>query len=219
MQHDRLVPALAGVLGAITVVMTILGLVYSPGILFVALTFGVATYLVYYHASGRLAARVYRSVERRAATDPRRERRRRAARAGRRSPDGRAGSDGRRGGDGERERGGFGAGPREQWTPPRDGASARQASDGGRRRTGHRGQGAQGRTGQQRTRQRRRPPGASSGPTAAQAYRTLGLDPDADEASVKRAYREKVKEVHPDADGGDEERFKEVTAAYERLTD
>jgi curved DNA-binding protein CbpA len=35
---------------------------------------------------------------------------------------------------------------------------------------------------------------------------------------VKQAYREKVKEVHPDTDGGDEEAFKKVNRAYERLT-
>jgi curved DNA-binding protein CbpA len=42
---------------------------------------------------------------------------------------------------------------------------------------------------------------------------------DADESAIKRAYRRKVKEVHPDTDGGDEEQFKRVTRAYERLTD
>jgi hypothetical protein len=212
-QYDRLVTGLAGVLGGITVVMTVLGLLFEPPILFVALTFAAATYLVYFHTSGRLAARVYRTVERQAAVDSARSRGRQ--RTGRRSP---------------RD---TGAGPREDWTPPRDGATAREAAAGGgtgRQRTTH-----SGRTGQQRasqrgqrqrqrqqrrgTRQRQRPPNASDGPTAAEAYRTLGLDPGADESSIKRAYREKVKQVHPDADGGDEEAFKEVTAAYERLTD
>ena len=51
------------------------------------------------------------------------------------------------------------------------------------------------------------------------AYRTLGLDPGADPDSVRRAYREAVKRVHPDTDGGDEEAFKRVNAAYDRLTD
>jgi curved DNA-binding protein CbpA len=51
-----------------------------------------------------------------------------------------------------------------------------------------------------------------------EAFRTLGLSVDADEDAVKRAYREKVKEVHPDTDGGDEEAFKKVNRAYERLT-
>ena len=51
----------------------------------------------------------------------------------------------------------------------------------------------------------------------ADAYRHLGLDRDADERAVRRAYRERVKEVHPDR-GGDEEEFRKVTEAYETLT-
>jgi curved DNA-binding protein CbpA len=39
----------------------------------------------------------------------------------------------------------------------------------------------------------------------------------ADQSTIKSAYREKVKEVHPDTEGGDEERFKQVNRAYERL--
>ncbi|WP_323675434.1 J domain-containing protein [Halorubellus sp. PRR65] len=57
------------------------------------------------------------------------------------------------------------------------------------------------------------------GPSAEEAYRRLGLDPTADEDAVREAYRERVKEVHPDTADGDEEAFKRVTAAYERLTD
>jgi curved DNA-binding protein CbpA len=34
---------------------------------------------------------------------------------------------------------------------------------------------------------------------------------------VRAAYRERVKEVHPDTEGGDEEAFKRVTRAYETL--
>lgn len=50
-----------------------------------------------------------------------------------------------------------------------------------------------------------------------QAYRALGLDPGASEDAVRRAYRERVKEVHPDR-GGDEAEFQRVTAAYRQLT-
>ncbi len=50
-------------------------------------------------------------------------------------------------------------------------------------------------------------------------YATLGLDPGADQADVKRAYRKRVKETHPDTGDGDEEAFKEVTEAYEHLTE
>jgi curved DNA-binding protein CbpA len=47
----------------------------------------------------------------------------------------------------------------------------------------------------------------------------LGVAPDADEDEIRRAYRERAKEVHPDAAGGDEEAFKRVTEAYERLVE
>lgn len=67
---------------------------------------------------------------------------------------------------------------------------------------------------------RRRPGGR--GPdandlTRSEAYRTLGLDPGADQAAVKAAYRERVKAAHPDTDSGDREEFKEINRAYERL--
>lgn len=54
-------------------------------------------------------------------------------------------------------------------------------------------------------------------PTLAEAYRTLGLDADADADAVKEAYRKRVKATHPDTDGGDEEQFKRVNRAYERI--
>jgi len=57
------------------------------------------------------------------------------------------------------------------------------------------------------------------GPSLEEAYRRLGLDPDATEDAVREAYRERVKDVHPDTADGDEEAFKRVTAAYERLAD
>ncbi len=49
------------------------------------------------------------------------------------------------------------------------------------------------------------------------AYETLGLDPGADAEAVRSAYRERAKRLHPDSDGGDEEAFKELTQAYDRL--
>lgn len=52
----------------------------------------------------------------------------------------------------------------------------------------------------------------------ADLYAVLDLTPDASPEDVKRAYRRKAREHHPDA-GGDEERFKEVTQAYEVLSD
>jgi molecular chaperone DnaJ len=52
----------------------------------------------------------------------------------------------------------------------------------------------------------------------ADLYEVLGIEPGATPEDVKRAYRRKAREHHPDA-GGDEERFKEVTRAYEVLSD
>jgi molecular chaperone DnaJ len=52
----------------------------------------------------------------------------------------------------------------------------------------------------------------------ADLYGVLGLRPDAGAEEIKRAYRRKAREHHPDA-GGDEERFKELNHAYEVLSD
>ena len=46
------------------------------------------------------------------------------------------------------------------------------------------------------------------------AFDVLGLSPGADEAAVRRAYRRRVKQVHPDH-GGDEEEFRRVQEAYD----
>ena len=46
------------------------------------------------------------------------------------------------------------------------------------------------------------------------AFDVLGLSRGADEAAVRRAYRRRVKEVHPDH-GGDEEEFRRVQEAYD----
>ncbi|HSK89746.1 MAG TPA: J domain-containing protein [Euzebyales bacterium] len=47
-------------------------------------------------------------------------------------------------------------------------------------------------------------------------YEILGVGRDADQEHIKRAYRRKAREVHPDA-GGSEDDFKELTTAYEVL--
>ena len=51
-----------------------------------------------------------------------------------------------------------------------------------------------------------------------EAYRRLDLEPDASQEEVRRAYRRKVKDVHPDREAGSEQAFKEVRTAYERLS-
>ena len=53
-------------------------------------------------------------------------------------------------------------------------------------------------------------------------YALLGVSPNATEDEIKRAYRRLARELHPDSGHGDpvaEERFKEVTQAYEVLRD
>ncbi|WP_266078328.1 J domain-containing protein [Haladaptatus caseinilyticus] len=59
--------------------------------------------------------------------------------------------------------------------------------------------------------------GSASGPSSAEAYRILGVDVTADDETVREAYREKVKNVHPDQTDGNEEAFKRVNRAYERV--
>lgn len=53
-------------------------------------------------------------------------------------------------------------------------------------------------------------------PATARACSILGVRPDADEAELKRAYRRRVKETHPDR-GGSKAAFRRVREAYEHL--
>ncbi|MFC7028588.1 J domain-containing protein [Halomicroarcula sp. GCM10025324] len=182
MQYERLITGIAAVFAVMTVALTAVGLFANPAVLFLAAMFAASTYFMYYHLSGKMAASVYERVERQAATGTRRT-----------------------------ARGGFGAGPRDDWRPPRDGQRAAGERGGNRRQ---RRQRRRSRTGQQRQRVQR-----SRGPSTAEAYQRLDLDPSADQRAVKQAYREKVKEVHPDTETGSETEFKRVKAAYERLTD
>ncbi len=53
-------------------------------------------------------------------------------------------------------------------------------------------------------------------------YTILGVEREADEAELKKAYRRLAMQYHPDRNGGDveaEARFKEITEAYEVLRD
>lgn len=53
-------------------------------------------------------------------------------------------------------------------------------------------------------------------------YQVLGVEKGADDAQIKKAYRQKVKQYHPDHNQDNpeaEEKFKEVSEAYEVLSD
>lgn len=98
--------------------------------------------------------------------------------------------------------GGFGAGPREDWRAA------------GNRRAGGPRRGSRGSAGARQQRS-----SGTAAPSETEARRVLGVEREADRAAVRRAYRDRVKEVHPDAESGSEEAFRRVQAAYERLTD
>ena len=186
--EDRLVTGLAAAFALMTFILGVAGIAFSPALLILAVVFGAVTYLLYYQASGRMVNRIYRGVERQAATSER------------------------------TQSGGFGAGPLEEWTPPRQEQRRRARQQTSRERVRQARERVGGRRGRQR-RQRANAVQQQSGPSVGEASQILGVEPGADESTVKKAYRERIKEVHPDADGGDEEEFKRVQEAYERLTD
>lgn len=216
MDRDTLVLGIAAVFAGTFVLMTILALSHSLFLLIVALPFGAAAYFMWWQISGKMEDRF-----RGRARDPDADARRRAAEARQRAAaggDGRGAAEGAPGGNSRfaeeaRRRAERGEGPfadgfgRERGR----GEQFREGRFGGQRADGRgRGRGGRGRSG--------RGPGTagSAGMPASEAYDALDIERGASQDSIKSAYREKVKEVHPDS-GGDEEAFKRVNRAYETL--
>lgn len=170
MDRDTLVLVLAAVFAGLTTLLVVTAFVSQPFLLLAALPFAATTYLLWYHASGRLEART----------------RRRARRARR--------TDGR------------GAGTRARHAP------------GGGRRSGRRTRSRASPGGNGAGRETRGRPGVDR-LSRSEALQRLGLEPDADQEAIRRAYRRRAKEVHPDTATGDEESFKRLTRAYERLSE
>ena len=50
-------------------------------------------------------------------------------------------------------------------------------------------------------------------------YKVLGVPENVTEKDLTRAYRKLAKQYHPDANPGSEDRFKEISSAYEVLGD
>jgi molecular chaperone DnaJ len=50
-------------------------------------------------------------------------------------------------------------------------------------------------------------------------YKVLGVSESATDKEIKAAYRKLSKQYHPDASGGNEERFKEISAAFDVIGD
>ena len=50
-------------------------------------------------------------------------------------------------------------------------------------------------------------------------YKTLGVEKTASQDEIKKAFRQKAHQYHPDKAGGDEAKFKEINEAYQVLGD
>src|SRR3954471_10328743 len=50
-------------------------------------------------------------------------------------------------------------------------------------------------------------------------YKILGVDRNAEEKAIKSAYRKLARKYHPDVNKGKDEKFKEISEAYEVLSD
>lgn len=213
MDRDTLVLGIAAVFAGTFVLMSVLALTHSLFLFVVALPFGAAAYFMWWQVSGKLEEQF-----RGRASDPTAGARRRAAEARQRAAEGATGGRSRfaeearrrANADGGRANGAqFGDARFREERFRGDGrvGGGRRGPGGGRRGPGggRRGPGGVG-------------PGTagSTGMPLSEAYDALDVERGASQESIKSAYREKVKEVHPDS-GGDEEAFKRVNRAYEAL--
>ncbi|HSA08714.1 MAG TPA: DnaJ domain-containing protein, partial [Candidatus Moranbacteria bacterium] len=54
---------------------------------------------------------------------------------------------------------------------------------------------------------------------AADYYKILGVNKNASDDEIKKAYRKLAHQHHPDKQGGDSNKFKEINEAYQVLSD
>ncbi|AGN02358.1 DnaJ domain-containing protein [Salinarchaeum sp. Harcht-Bsk1] len=200
--HSVVLGWLAGLFAVMAAMLALTAAVVGWPILLLAIPLAAVAYLFWYHATGRLTERLRQRARRqggrrRSAGTRRDRRRRRAAATGfgpQNDPDGSGGT---------------------YWREERRRARERTAAERGRDRAepwapgpGHRGSEASGRR-----------PGAqpsNAGMSPDRARGVLGVRSDADAETIRDAYREKVKETHPDR-GGSTDAFKRVNEAYETL--
>jgi hypothetical protein len=184
--RDTLVLGIAAVFAGTFVTMSVLALSHSLFLLLVALPFGAASYFMWWQVSEDMEARFRRRAEAEATARQEATARSRAAEAA-------AGGNSR-----------FAEEARRRV------AEERRRAEAGRRAAGRGATAGPGGAG------RRGDPRPDSEMARREAFDALGLDSDASQEQIKSAYRERVKEVHPDS-GGDEESFKRVNRAYETL--
>lgn len=193
---------LAALFAVMAALLTLTAVVVGWPVLLIAAPLAGVAYLFWYHATGRLTERL-RQQARHGADGAARQRRRRASATGfgpqndaRWRDDGTYWREERRRArqrTGERRRDGRGA------SNPDNGARGVGPRDGGQRE--RYASGVQ----------------PESGMSPDRARGVLGVRSDADAEAVRDAYREKVKETHPDR-GGSTESFKRVNEAYETLS-
>lgn len=193
---------LAGLFAVMAAMLALTAAVVGWPILLLAIPLAAVAYLFWYHATGRLTER-FRQQARRRASGTRRDRRGpRAAATGFGPQD-----------DPERRRGTY-------WREERRRARGRTAEQRQRDGRGPWAPGA-GQTGARGGDPWGRQPGAqqsNAGMSLDRARGVLGVPSDADAEAIRAAYREKVKEAHPDR-GGSTDAFKRVNEAYEALGD